>query len=183
MAEPLVDQVLQKISEARNLYHRLILIVGPPGSGKTKVLQEISATTSAALININLRLSRRMLELTERQRALQLPRLLEDVCASGIQRRAPDVFLLDNIEILFDIRLKQDPLRLLQGLSRNRTIVVAWPGHVVNPVMAREDLSKKDARRASHDFERYLTYAVPDHFEYRRYLIRDFLVVSPGVTT
>jgi len=32
MAEPLVDQVLQKISEARNLYHRLILIVGPPGS-------------------------------------------------------------------------------------------------------------------------------------------------------
>jgi hypothetical protein len=61
--------------------------------------------------------------------------------------------------------------------------VVAWPGHVVNPVMAREDLSKKDARRATHDFERYLTYAVPDHLEYRRYLIRDFLVVSPEITT
>ncbi|KUK57125.1 MAG: AAA-superfamily of ATPase, VrlJ family [Synergistales bacterium 53_16] len=49
MAEPLVDQVLRKIGEARKLYHRLILIVGPTGSGKTKVLQEISATTSAVL--------------------------------------------------------------------------------------------------------------------------------------
>jgi len=183
MVEPLADQVLRKIGEARKLYHRLILMVGPPSSGKTKALQEISATTSAPLINVNLELSRRMLELTERQRALQLPRLLEDVCVSSIQRRAPDVFLLDNIEILFDIRLKQDPLRLLQGLSRNRTIVVAWPGHVVNPVMAREDLSKKDARRATHDFERYLIYAVPDHLEYRRYLIRDFLVVSLEITT
>lgn len=32
MAEPLVDQVLRKIGEARKLYHRLILMVGPPGS-------------------------------------------------------------------------------------------------------------------------------------------------------
>lgn len=31
MAEPLVDQVLRKIGEARKLYHRLILMVGPPG--------------------------------------------------------------------------------------------------------------------------------------------------------
>lgn len=183
MAEPLADQVLRKIGEARKLYHRLILTVGPTGSGKTKALHEVSATTSVPLINVNLELSRRMLELTERQRALQVPRLLEDVCTSSIQRRAPDVFLLDNIEILFDIRLKQDPLRLLQGLSRNRTIVVVWPGHVVDLVMAREDLSKKDSRRATHDFKRYLTYAVPDHLECRRYPIRDFLVASPEVTT
>ncbi|WP_273003191.1 MULTISPECIES: hypothetical protein [Acetomicrobium] len=32
MAEPLVDQVLRKIGEARKLYYRLILMVGPPGS-------------------------------------------------------------------------------------------------------------------------------------------------------
>ena len=32
MAKPLVDQVLRKIGEARKLYRRLILIVGPTGS-------------------------------------------------------------------------------------------------------------------------------------------------------
>jgi len=32
MAEPLADRVQRKISEARKLYHRLILTVGPPSS-------------------------------------------------------------------------------------------------------------------------------------------------------
>jgi len=70
MAEPLADQVLRKIGEARELYHRLILMVGPAGSGKTSALQEVSASTSAPLINVNLELSRRMLDLTERQRKI-----------------------------------------------------------------------------------------------------------------
>jgi len=66
MAEPLADQILRKIGEARELYHRLILIVGPAGSGKTSALQKVSASTCAPLINVNLELSRRMLDLTER---------------------------------------------------------------------------------------------------------------------
>jgi hypothetical protein len=154
MPEPLADQVMRKIGEARDLYHRLILIVAPAGSGKTSALQDVSAATCAPLINVNLELSRRMLDLTERQRALQVPRLLGEVVGEA----AGDVVLLDNIEILFDVHLKQDPLRLLQGLSRNRTVVAAWNGSIVDG---------------------YMTYAVPNHPEYRRYPIRDLLVASP----
>lgn len=169
MAEPLADQVLRKIGEARKLYHRLILMVGPAGSGKTSALQEVSARASAPLVNVNLELSRRMLDLTERQRALQLPRLLGEImgeatgdlpAATGAAQAG--LVLLDNIEILFDVHLKQDPLRLLQGLSRNKTVVAAWNGSIVDG---------------------HMTYAVPDHPEYRRYPIRDFLVASPEVTT
>ncbi|GIW90638.1 MAG: ATPase AAA [Pirellulaceae bacterium] len=178
MAEPLADQVLRKISEARELYHRLILIVGPAGSGKTSALQEVSASTSAPLLNVNLELSRRMLDLTERQRALQLPRLLQDVCASSVHCQASDVLLLDNVEILFDVKLKQDPLRLLQGLSRNRTIVAAWPGRITDAPGALDTSATIDARRTTHDAGRYLTYAVPDHPEYRRYPIRDLVIVD-----
>ena len=156
--EPLVDQILQKIREARELYHRLILMVGPAGSGKTSALQEVSASTSAPLVNVNLELSRRMLDLTERGRALQAPRLLGEIVGEA----TGELVLLDNIEILFDVHLKQDPLRLLQGLSRNKTVVTVWNGSIVDG---------------------YMTYAVPDHPEYRRYPIRDFLVVSPEVTT
>ena len=75
MAEPLADQVLRKIGEARELYHRLILMVGPAGSGKTSALQEVSARASAPLVNVNLELSRRMLDLTERRRARRPRRL------------------------------------------------------------------------------------------------------------
>ena len=108
MAEPLADlpagvsaqagQVLRKIGEVCCLYHRLILMVGPAGSGKTSALQEVSASTSlsacghaqagAPLINVNLELSRRMLDLSVRQRALQLPRLLQNVCGSSVEPHA-----------------------------------------------------------------------------------------------
>ncbi|GIX15835.1 MAG: ATPase AAA [Rhodothalassiaceae bacterium] len=153
MAEPLADQVLRKIGEARELFHRLILMVGPAGSGKTSALQEVSASTSAPLVNVNLELSRRMLDLTERQRALQLTRLLGEI----VREATGELVLLDNIEILFDVHLKQDPLRLLQGLSRNKTVVAAWNGSIVDG---------------------HMTYAVPDHPEYRRYPIRDYRVVG-----
>ena len=154
MAEPLADQVVRKLKKADELYHRLTLVVAPAGAGKTTALQDVQERVGAPLVNVNLDLSRRMLDLTERQRALQLPRLLSDI----INDAAGDVVLLDNIEILFDVSLKQDPLRLLQGLSRNKTVVAAWNGSIDGD---------------------HMIYAVPDHPEYRRYMVRDFLVASP----
>ena len=154
MVEPLAEQVMSRINQAAEVYHRFIIIVAPAGTGKTTALQDIHERTGAPLINVNLDLSRRMLELTGRQRALQLPRLLSEIVnASG-----GDVVLLDNIELMFDISLKQDPLRLLQGLSRNKTLVVVWNGPVNGG---------------------YLTYAMPEHPEYRRYIIRDLIIVNP----
>ncbi len=158
MAEPLADQVVRKIKQAEELYHRLLLVVAPAGAGKTTALQDVQERVGAPLVNVNLDLSRRMLDLTERQRALQLPRLLREV----INDTAGEVVLFDNIEILFDVSLKQDPLRLLQGLSRNKTVVAAWNGSIDGD---------------------HMIYAVPDHPEYRRYMVRDFLVASPEVTT
>jgi hypothetical protein len=158
MAEPFADQVVRKINQAAELYHRLMLVVAPARAGKTTALRDVQERVGAPLINVNLDLSRRMLDLTERQRALQLPRLLREI----INDAAGEVVLFDNIEILFDVALKQDPLRLLQGLSRNKTVVAAWNGSIDG---------------------NHMVYAVPDHPEYRRYMVRDFLVASPEVTT
>jgi len=158
MTEPLADQIIRKVKQAAELYHRLLLIVAPAGAGKTTALRDVLDRTGAPLVNVNLEHSRRMLELTERQRALQLPRLLREIVGNG----RGEMILLDNIEVIFDVGLKQDPLRLLQGLSRNKTVATAWNGAIV---------------------EDYLTYAAPDHPEYRRYAMRDFLVASPEATT
>jgi len=154
MAEPLADRVVRSIGQAAGLYHRLVILAAPAGAGKTAALQDVHERTAAPLVNVNLELSRRMLDLTERQRALQLPRLLSEIV--GVH--AAQVILLDNIEVLFDVSLKQDPLRLLQGLSRNKTVVAAWSGSI--------------------DGE-HMVYATPDHPEYKRYPLRDFLVVNP----
>ena len=150
----LADIVIKRIDQAAELYHRLVMLVAPAGAGKTAALQDVHERTAAPLVNVNLELSRRMLDLTERQRALQLPRLLAEIVGAS----AADVVLLDNVEVLFDVSLKQDPLRLLQGLSRNKTVVAAWSGTI--------------------DGE-HMVYATPDHPEYKRYPLRDFLVVNP----
>jgi len=105
------------------------------------------------MVNVSLELSQRLLALTERQRALRLPHLMSEI----VEALPSDVVLLDNIEVLFDASFKQDPLRLLRGLSRNRTVVGAWPGFF-------------DGKK--------LTYAVPCHPEYRQVDVQDLVVVS-----
>jgi hypothetical protein len=104
-------------------------------------------------MNLNLELSRVLLELTERQRILKLPLLVDEL----IGEMGAQVILIDNIEILFEVSLKQDPIRLLQQISRNRTLVAAWNGTVAGG---------------------NLTYAAPNHPEYRRYPAHDLLVVT-----
>ena len=149
-----VERLSTAIAQASILYNRLVLLVAPAGMGKTNCLRAVAEQQGFRYINVNLELSRCLLDLTERQRTLQTPRLLADI----VSKNGEHVVLLDNIEILFDVTLKQDPLRLLQGLSRNRTTVTAWSGAVV---------------------DRFLLYAQPDHPEYRRYPVDDLVVVSP----
>ena len=159
MPNALPEKVLARIPGAEALYHRLILVAAPSGAGKTEALRKVAASTGARLVNLNLELSRRMLDLTGRERALRLPDLLDDV----VGRDAPLV-LLDNIELLFDVAFQHDPLRLLQGLSRNRTIVASWNGTLDDG---------------------YLSYAVPDHPEFRRYSRAargDVVVVCPDAS-
>lgn len=169
MVEPLQNQIIKILPTAKELYNRLVLVVGESGSGKTAVLSNIAQIFDAAplsdaaqkhstqLINLNLTLSKALLELTARQRILRLPKLM-----SAIINEAGSLVLLDNIEILFDEGLKQDPLKLLKGLSRNQLIVASWNG--------RYEKNK-------------LIYAEPDHPEYKAYDSEDTIIVNMNGTS
>ncbi len=158
MAEPTHQKIIRSVQAAEGLYHRLVLLVGKTGSGKTDVLRAATDEFGTSIVNINLALSRELLELTAKQRSLRLPGILDRI-ADEAQRPV----VLDNLEILFDQELKQDPLRLLQGISRNRAVVASWNG-----VFA-------DGR---------LFYAETGHPEYRSYDSVDALVVSmDGIST
>lgn len=149
------SRIVEAFSAAGALYHRLILVVGPPGSGKTSSLYQVCEAQGWKIINLNLHLSERLLELTKRQRAISVSRLVAEIVASV----GGDTVALDNVELLFDRELALDPLRLLQGMSRDRTLIVAWPGET-------------DGTN--------LTYAQPGHPEARRYDRPDAILVTTG---
>ena len=152
MSSALAARVRAAAKAGASAYHRLVLVAGPIHSGKTAVLQELAEKEEWPRININLELSERLLEFTQRKRALRAARILSDI----VGETAADAVLLDNIEVLFSPELQQDPLRLLQSLSRNRTIVAAWPG-----VLDGE----------------HLLYAEPSHPEHRRYPKPEAIVI------
>ena len=152
MHGPLLHRVKQHLPVLASLYYRLLLVVGPLRSGKTTALRRLADERSWPLINVNLSLSERLLGLTSRQRPFEVSRLLDRIA----HECTGDVLLLDNTEILFSPVLHQDPLRLLQGLARNRSVIATWAGDY-------------DANR--------LTYAVPAHPEFRRYDNPDVAIV------
>ena len=152
---PPEEEVIEKIREAGSQYHRLVLVVGTVGTGKTAALREVAERIGAPLVNVNLELSRWMLDLVEQQRPLRVRRLLDRIVA----QRGSGVVLLDNIEILFDAALRQHPLRLLQDLSRSRVVAAAWNGSIEGG---------------------HVRYAAPGHPEYRRDPLDGVLAVDTG---
>ena len=149
---PSPQQLKDLIALAHDCFYRLVLLVGPSGSGKTEMLKRLEVDSGCTYINLNLKLSSRLIDLSEKQRGMQVKPLIADILDT-----ISGAILLDNIEILFDSALQQNPLLLLQGLSRNRTLVVSWNGTI------------KEGR---------LAYAEPGHPEFRKYACKDFLYID-----
>ena len=151
-ADLTLTKLREAIQQAANQYFRLVILAGVPGSGKTAALQSIAHQAGCQIVNVNLELSKKMLELTRTQRSRQVERLLKEVIAAV----PGDVVLLDNLEILFDTGLEVEPLRLLQISSRNRTLVATWNGTYAGGT---------------------LTYAEPGHPEFVQFKQVDAVVI------
>ncbi len=154
MTKTLHEKLRRSLRAAEGLYYRLVLLVGEAGTGKTDVLREVAKELRTTVVNVNLALSSELLALTLKQRTLRLPGILDQVTAKA---NANGPMVLDNLEILFDKDLQQDPLRLLQHLSRNRVVVASWNGTYAGD---------------------RLSYAETGHPEFRRYLGVDALIVT-----
>lgn len=121
---PKLDRLVDEIAA---LHSKLVLLVGPPGCGKTKLLGQLAETRAAKVMNVGTELGKRLAALPQRQRVLQANiamRELADEYASG------DLLLLDNIELLFDQSLRLDPLDLLKRHAHTRRVVAVWPGQL-----------------------------------------------------
>lgn len=146
-------EIESAISKAGSAYHKLLLLVGKSGAGKTPLLRHISQKMEIPLINLGLLLSRQLLSLTVQQRKLKVSDIIEDILDEQDAVRIG----VDNTEIIFEPSLKVNPIGLLKNISRNRLIIWAWNGGIEGD---------------------HLTYAYRGHPEYQRVLVKEFAVIA-----
>jgi ABC-type uncharacterized transport system fused permease/ATPase subunit len=152
-----MDRLLPLLAAAPRQFYRLVLVVGASGAGKTATLRALGEHLGVGVVNLGLRLSERLLDVPVRYRPVEVLGLLDDILATS-DGDLP--VLLDNTEILFELALEQQPLQVLQRLSRNRTVVATWSGVV------------QGGR---------LTYAPVGHPARREYAVDNLLLISlPG---
>ena len=149
-----VDRIAAKIRAAENDYHRLVLVVSREPTATAEALRKAADRFGVQPVNVNLEVSRRLMDVPVDQRAVRFARVLEEVAA-----RAGSPVFLHRTAMIFDPALQQDPVRLLKHLSRARTIVAAWEGRVEAGL---------------------LTYAEPGHAEYRRHSVDGLTLVETG---
>jgi hypothetical protein len=149
----IVDHVLEKLGFVNQQFYRLLLIVGISERDRENILNHVSKKIDAPVVNINLDVSRQLLELPEKQRPLNAANILDSI----IKSQSKNTFIFKNIELLFNAALKTDPLRLFKNISRIKTLIVGWNG-----------LIKGSS----------LIYAAPGHPDYKKYLTDDLNIIN-----
>lgn len=134
MIDIFFPQLLDLVRAAQDAYHKLVIIAGPSGAGKTPNLNQVATELKMPVVNLNFELSRRLLNLTKRQRMLKAEEVARDAIDEQAQSQdqAQTSLCLDNTELLFDSALNLNPLAFLQAISRNRLIVATWNGILEN---------------------------------------------------
>ncbi|MDR3348307.1 MAG: BREX-3 system P-loop-containing protein BrxF [Acidaminococcales bacterium] len=120
-----IEGLLACIDAAKGKSHRLVLVTGNPGSGKSQILREASAKKKWDYIDCRTLVSDEIIELLPAMRASKAPGIMGDI----LEGYDADVLLLDRVQTLFTPVLQLNPLALLRSLSEKYTLVVAWPGY------------------------------------------------------
>jgi hypothetical protein len=67
----LARAITEQAELAAKSFYRLVVVAGPPGSGKTRALKQLRTVKDWSLLNLNRDLSARLLDLTSKQRRLR----------------------------------------------------------------------------------------------------------------
>ena len=153
-----LHKIIEAINTITNDRHKLVILLGVFGTGKTKVLKQIAERSAGVYVNLNLELSERLLKLPAKATndGVTVHRLIDDICEQFSPNR--ETLLIDNIELLFSPELgKTNPVDTFKRMSRQRPVVIALPAH----------------REGSNAI-----YSAPDHQDYLHIPLEEYVVIE-----
>ena len=111
-----MDTLVETIDQTYNDDHKLILIVGKPGSGKSKIIKEYSHNTGIPIVDFTKVLAND-------------PEDLKKTMKEFLKNYRFDVLLIDNKAALYDA-LNDDLKDVLDDLAKKVTVVATWNGYI-----------------------------------------------------
>lgn len=120
--------VLDAVTAAFHDRHKLVLVLGGFGTGKTTLMQEVANEIEGIYLNLNLQLSERLRELPRSRHndGVTVHREIDLLCDELSQHGRP--ILVDNIELLFSPELgKVNPVDTFKRIARQRPVVLTLP--------------------------------------------------------
>lgn len=140
----LLSEAIEKVAQNRI---KLILLVGTPGMGKTKIIQKLSEHLRLSIFPLGYEISKAMLEGVPSDK---IPRYLRDNV-----KGTNSTVLLDNLEVLFASSLNLNPLTILKQLSADGVVVASFSGRVI-------DGNLLFAEASSSEYKNYSKYELKD---------------------
>ena len=134
-----LTEKIEKLNEKEN---KLLLIIGEPGSGKSKMIREYSQETGIPIIDLD--------KIFASTASDQLMNEMKNFLATYHQK----VLLLDNKKILYAKNSQIDLMAFLKEISKDIPVIATWNGKI-------EDGQVYHIRKESGD---HLIYPVSDDF-------------------
>jgi hypothetical protein len=105
---------------------KLLIIIGGPGSGKSRLIRELTYQEGWKIVDAKELFDDEFLEVPRADR----PEKAISLISAAIHRLNARVVMIDNVGFLFAPILNLNPVKMLKQLSCECPLIVSWRGHI-----------------------------------------------------
>lgn len=161
MKSVITGELITAIQTVQADRHKLIILLGKFGSGKTAILKQTANAVEGKYLNLNMELSEKLLgiPISHYLDGATVHAIIDQLCEDASPHQEP--LLVDNLEILFSPELgKINPIDTFKRISRERPVVIALPAY-------RQGLSAIYSSSGHEDYvvmplEEYIVIEIPE---------------------
>lgn len=113
------------IDVVKNNYNKLLITLDD------NIDELMAIDISLKNINLNVSLAEKLLEYPIKKRMSRVGDAAQDI----INKNDEDIIAINGIEVLFTKHLNVDCIELLKRISRNKVLIVKWPGEYKNDIL------------------------------------------------